>query len=65
VQAGEFQVEEFKQLTLRKLEDLRCPDHRQPPHLRFQGATLRDISIRMTACCPKLAALANQKIAGR
>jgi hypothetical protein len=59
------QVEQFKQLTLRKLEDLRCPDHRQPPRLRFQGATLRDISIRMTACCPKLAALANQKIAGR
>jgi len=59
------QVEEFKQLTLRKLEDLRCPDHRQPPRLRFQGATLRDVSIRMTACCSKLAALANQKIAGR
>jgi hypothetical protein len=59
------QVEEFKQLTLRKLENLRCPDHRQPPRLRFQGTTLRDISIRMTACCAKLADLANQKIAGR
>jgi hypothetical protein len=59
------QVEEFKQLTLRKLEDLRCPDHRQPPRLLFQGATLRDISIRLKACCPKLAALANQKIASR
>jgi hypothetical protein len=59
------QVEEFKQLTLRKLEDLRCPDHRQPPRLRFQGATIRNISIRMTACCAKLAAMANQKIAGR
>ena len=58
-------VEEFKARTLRKLEDVRCPDHKQPPRLRFQGSTLRDVEIQMTACCEKLAALANQKIAGR
>ena len=58
-------VEEFKARTLRKLEDVRCPDHKQPPRLRFQGSTLRDVSIQLSACCEKLAALANQKIAGR
>jgi hypothetical protein len=57
------QVEEFKRNTLRKLADVRCPDHHQPPRVHFRGTTLRDVSIRMTACCPKLAALANQKIA--
>jgi hypothetical protein len=56
-------VEEFKARTLRKLQDVRCPDHHQPPRLRFEGSTLRDISIQMKACCDKLAALANQKIA--
>jgi hypothetical protein len=55
-------VEEFKRQTLRKLEDVRCPDHHQSPRLRFHGATLRDISIQMTACCAKLATLANRKI---
>jgi hypothetical protein len=58
-------VEEFKERTARKLRDLRCPDHRQGPRLRFHGASLRDISIQMTACCDKLIALANQRIAQR
>jgi hypothetical protein len=58
-------VEEFKAQTLQKLENVRCPDHKQPPRLRFHGSTLRDVSIQMSACCEKLAALANQKIAGR
>jgi hypothetical protein len=60
-----LKVDEFKTLTMRKLEGIRCPDHRQAPRLCFQGTTLRDVTIRMTACCDKLAALANQKIAGR
>jgi len=58
-------VEEFKEQTSRKVRDLRCPDHQQPPRLRFQGLTLRDISIQMSGCCEKLIALANAKIAGR
>jgi hypothetical protein len=58
-------VEEFKQQTIAKLRDVRCPDHHQPPRLLFRGSTLRDISIQLSACCEKLAALANQKIAGR
>jgi len=59
----DFAVEDFKDRTARKLRDLRCPDHRQSPRLRFHGASLRDISIQMSACCDKLIALANQKIA--
>ena len=58
-------MDEFKQLTARKLEDLRCPVHRQPPRLRFRGETLKDITIQMSACCETLITLANQKIAGR
>jgi hypothetical protein len=58
-------VEEFKEQTARKVQDVRCPDHRQAPRLRFHGASLRDITIQMSACCEKLIALANQKIANR
>ena len=58
-------VEQFKEYTAGKVRDLRCPDHRQAPRLRFHGASLRDISIQMSACCDKLITLANQKIAGR
>jgi hypothetical protein len=58
-------VDEFKQQTIRKLEDLRCPDHHQSPRLNFRGATLQDVSIQMKTCCAKLAALANRKIADR
>jgi hypothetical protein len=58
-------VDEFKAQTARKVQDLRCPVHRQPPRLRFHGASLKDISVQMSACCDKLIALANQKIADR
>ena len=60
-----MKVEEFKQQTLRKLQDVECPDHHQIPRLNFRGATLQDVSIQMKTCCEKLAAMANQKIAGR
>ena len=59
------QVEQFRELTARKLRDLRCPLHGQTPRLRFQGSTLRDITIRMSGCCDTLLGLANQKIADR
>ena len=59
------QVEEFRERTARKLRDLRCPVHGQTPRLRFQGSTLRDVTIRMSGCCDTLLALANQKIADR
>jgi hypothetical protein len=58
-------VEKFKEHTTRKVRDLRCPDHRQAPRLRFHGSSLRDISIQMSGCCDKLLSLANQKIADR
>ena len=58
-------VEEFKEQTLRKMRDVRCPDHQQPPRVQFRGATLRDLTIQMTSCCKKCAELANRKIAER
>jgi hypothetical protein len=58
-------IEEFKARTLRKLDGVRCPDHQQAPRVNFRGATLRDVSIQMSACCAKLATMANLKIADR
>jgi hypothetical protein len=58
-------VEEFRERTARKLRDLRCPLHGQTPRLRFEGSTLRDVTIRMSGCCNTLLGLANQKIAER
>jgi hypothetical protein len=58
-------VEQFKRDTARKLEHVRCPEHRQPPRLRFHGRTLRDISIQMSGCCSRLLELANRAIAAR
>lgn len=58
-------IDEFKQNTARKLEAIRCPDHRQPPRLKFQGSTLRDVTIQMSGCCTKLLDLANKAIAER
>ena len=65
IRISERLMGEFKQRTLEKVRDLRCPIHRQPPRIRFQGTTLRDVSIRMSGCCDALIAIANQKIAGR
>jgi hypothetical protein len=56
-------VAAFKDLTQGKVKDLRCPDHGQAPRVRFEGGTLRDIRIRMSACCDKLIQAANLKIA--
>lgn len=58
-------VEDFRERTAQKVRDLRCPVHGQPPRLRFQGATLRDITIQMSGCCDTLLDLANQRIADR
>lgn len=56
-------VEEFKIRTLEKLRAVRCPIHKQPPRLRFEGSSLRDIRITVSACCDRLSALANKAIA--
>jgi hypothetical protein len=58
-------VEEFKKNTTRKVEDLRCPEHRQPPKVKFTGTTLRDMNIQMSGCCSQLLELANKAIANR
>ncbi|HXP84760.1 MAG TPA: hypothetical protein VN841_08580 [Bryobacteraceae bacterium] len=56
-------LEEFKRRTALKLEGVRCPDHRQPPRLKFRGASLRDVSVEMSGCCAKLIEIANRAIA--
>jgi hypothetical protein len=61
----QHKVDEFKERTASKLRDLRCPDHHQPPRLKFQGSSLRTINIQMSACCNKLIDLANRRIAER
>jgi len=58
-------VDEFKERTASKVRDLRCPDHHQPPRLRFEGSSLRTINIQMSACCAKLIDMANRRIAER
>ena len=56
-------LELFKTRTLDKLRSVRCPVHHQPPRIRFEGATLREIRITMSACCDRLAVIANKAIA--
>jgi len=58
-------LESFRRATRVKLEGLRCPTHRQPPHVSFSGSSLRDVSINMSGCCAQLMSLANAAIAGR
>jgi hypothetical protein len=65
IRVSERLVGEFKERTLQKMRDVVCPIHRQPPRVKFHGSTIRDVSIRMSACCDTLIAIANQKIAGR
>lgn len=65
IRISERLVGEFKERTIAKVRDLRCPIHGRPPRLAFRGSTLRDVSIRMSACCDTLMAIANQKIADR
>jgi hypothetical protein len=55
-------VERFKQATEEKLRDVRCPDHHQAPRIRFQGNSLRDISVSLSGCCEKLMDIANARI---
>jgi hypothetical protein len=55
-------IEAFKARTFEKLRDVRCPEHRQSPRVRFYGASLREVTISMSACCDRLIRLANQAI---
>jgi hypothetical protein len=56
------EVEQFKRATEQKLHGIRCPDHRQPPRLRFEGSSLHDININLSGCCRKLMTMANEAI---
>ncbi len=57
------ELDRFKLATANKLAGLRCPVHRQAPRLRFDGASLREVTISLSGCCPMLMALANRAIA--
>ncbi len=57
-----IRVERFKQCTEDKLRDVRCPEHNQPPRLRFSGTTLRDVTISLSGCCAKVMEIANARI---
>jgi hypothetical protein len=63
VKCSRVTVDQFKQRTSSKIQDLRCPDHHQPPRLKFEGSSLRTINIQLSACCTKLIILANRRIA--
>ena len=56
------EVEQFKRTTEQKLQGIRCPDHRRPPRLRFEGSSLHDITINLSGCCQKLMTMANLAI---
>ena len=55
-------VERFKRVTESKLRDIRCPEHHQPPRIRFQGSSLRDINVSLSGCCSKVMEIANARI---
>ena len=57
-----LEVERFKQATEDKLRDVRCPEHHQPPRIRFHGTSLRDINISLSGCCSKVMEIANARI---
>jgi hypothetical protein len=57
-----LRVERFKQATEEKLRDIRCPEHHQPPRLRFHGTSLRDITISLSGCCYRVMEIANTRI---
>jgi hypothetical protein len=59
----ESAVEQFKARTIEKLRSVRCPLHKQLPRLRFEGETLKDVRVSMSACCDRLIQLANKAIA--
>jgi len=58
----QLRVERFKQATVEKLRDIRCPEHHQPPRLRFHGTSLRDITISLSGCCYRVMEIANARI---
>ena len=55
-------VERFKQVTEDKLRHVRCPEHHQPPRVRFYGSSLRDITLSLSGCCAHLMEIANARI---
>jgi hypothetical protein len=61
--ASSEDVEAFKLRTRDKLRNLRCPLHHQAPRLKFEGSSLRDVTLSISSCCDRLSRLANIAIA--
>ena len=55
-------VEQFKQATHEKLRHVRCPEHHRAPRVRFQGNSIREISVSLSGCCSKVMEIANAEI---
>jgi hypothetical protein len=56
-------VEAFKLRAREKLRNVRCPLHHETPRLKFEGASLRDVTLSISSCCDHLSRLANIAIA--
>jgi hypothetical protein len=56
-------LDAFQSATRSKLAGALCPKHGQTPHVEFSGSSLRDVSIRLTACCAEGISAANRAIA--
>ncbi|HZT36253.1 MAG TPA: hypothetical protein VFA28_00030 [Bryobacteraceae bacterium] len=61
--AASADVEAFKLRTRDKLRNVRCPLHNETPRLKFEGASLRDVTLSISSCCDQLSRLANIAIA--
>lgn len=58
-------MEAFKAATCAKLRGVQCPVHRQSPRVRFDGRSLKDISVNLSGCCNRLLAIANRAMVER
>jgi len=56
-------IQAFKLHTEAKLEGVRCPRHNQAPRLKFNGSSMLELTISMSACCDRLSEIANKVIA--
>lgn len=56
-------LEAFQSTTRRKLSGVLCPRHGRAPRVEFSGGSLREVTIRLTACCGEGITLANRAIA--
>lgn len=56
-------LDDFKALTLGKMDSVECPLHGQRPQVVFHGVKLSEVTISIRSCCRELSGLANRAIA--